>query len=326
MQVNHLASLLKESKPKFFRYWKLISFFIPFVVILEIGRRNSMELEGLWNALQLHEKGLMVWVVLLMPVNWGLEAYKWYYLMRHFGFRLTYLHSYKTTLTGLAYSLVLPGGIGEYMGRAEAIPNGEGWKGAGVLSIARIAQLYATVLFGGLTLGLFLWHKQYLWLLTGLIFFVSVCWFFFLYSTRIAVWLTKKLSGSYSFLTDLLYPWTQHGMEKPIVFVVSAIRYIVFTLQFYLILLVLGVKESTIDVLSGISSAFMLKSFFPSFLDLGPRELAVTLFFKDMNTSMVQVLAASLLLWFINVMVPGLIGSLLTLRNVWLNHKYSKPS
>lgn len=321
MQVNHLASLLKESKPKFFRYWKLISFFIPFIVILEIARRNSMQLEGLWELLQLQNSELIIWVVLLMPVNWGLEAYKWYYLMRHFGFHITYLHSYKTTLTGLSYSLVLPGGIGEYMGRAEAIPTGSGWKGAGVLSIARIAQLYATVLFGGSTLGLFLWHKQYFWLLSGLILFVSVFWFFFIYSTRLAAWLTRKLSGSYTFLTDLLYPWTQHGMEKPIVFVVSAFRYLVFTFQFYLILIILGVKESTIDLLSGISSAFMLKSFFPSFLDLGPRELAVTLFFQDMNTSIVQVLAASLLLWFINVMLPGLVGSLLTLRNVWLNHK-----
>lgn len=321
MQVNHLASLLKESKPKFFRYWKLISFFIPFIVILEIGRRNSMQLEEVWNVLEVQKPTLLIWVVLLMPINWGLEAYKWYYLMRHFGFRLTYLHSYKTTLTGLAYSLVLPGGIGEYMGRAEAIPIGEGWKGAGVLSIARIAQLYATVLFGGLTLGLFLWHKQYLWLLTGLIVFVSVCWFFFIYSTRIAIWLTKKLKDSYVFLHDLLYPWTQHGLEKPFVFLLSAVRYLVFTLQFYLILVLLGVKESTIDLLSGISSAFLLKSFFPSFLDLGPRELAVTLFFQDMNTSLVQVLAASLMLWFINVMVPGLVGSLLTLRNIWLNRR-----
>ncbi len=324
MQVNHLASLLKESKPKFFRYWKLISFFIPFIVILEIARRNSMELESFWDLLQLRNSKRIIWVVLLMPLNWGLEAYKWYYLMRHFGFSISYFHSYKTTLTGLAYSLVLPGGIGEYMGRAEAIPTGAGWKGAGVLSIARIAQLYATVLFGGLTLGLFLWHKQYLWLLTGLILFIGVCWFFFLYSTRIAVWLTNKLSGSYTFLTDLLYPWTQHGMQKPIVFLVSAFRYVVFTYQFYLILIFLGVKESTIDLLSGISSAFMLKSFFPSFLDLGPRELAVTLFFSDMNTSMVQVLTASLLLWFINVMLPGLVGSLLTLRNVWLNHRRVK--
>jgi uncharacterized membrane protein YbhN (UPF0104 family) len=297
---------------------KLISFFIPFVVILEIARRNSLALEGLWNGLAIHHGGLLLCAVLLMPVNWGLEAYKWYYLMNHFGIRLSFLSSYKTTLTGLAYSLVLPGGIGEYLGRAEAIPTGEGWKGAGVLSIARIAQLYATVLFGGLTLGLFLWQKQYVWLLSGLLLFVISCWLLFIYSAHIAVWLTKKLNGSYTFLLDVLYPWTQHGMEKPLVFVLSAVRYIVFTLQFYLILVVLGVKESTLDLLSGISSAFMLKSFFPSFLDLGPRELAVTLFFKDMHTSMAQVLAASLLLWFINVMVPGVIGSLLTLRNVIL--------
>ncbi|HSZ72749.1 MAG TPA: lysylphosphatidylglycerol synthase transmembrane domain-containing protein [Cytophagaceae bacterium] len=321
MQVNQLASLLKESKPKFFRYWKLISFFIPFIVILEIGRRNSIALEGTWSTLRFQDESLIIWIVLLMPVNWGLEAYKWYYLMKHFGFHLSYPSSYKTTLTGLAYSLVLPGGIGEYMGRAEAIPEGEGWKGAGVLSIARIAQLYATVLFGGLTLGLFLWHKQYWWLLTGLTGFVLVCWLFFIYSRHIAGWLTMQLKGSYSFLTELLYPWTKQGIEKPVVFFISAVRYMVFTLQFYFILILLGVKESTIDLLSGISSAFMLKSFFPSFLDLGPRELAVTLFFKDLHSSMAQVLSASVLLWFINVMIPGIAGSLLTLRNVILNHR-----
>jgi uncharacterized membrane protein YbhN (UPF0104 family) len=320
MQVNHLASLLKESKPKFFRYWKLISFLVPFIVILEMGRRNSIQLESLWNAIPMHNLSGLFWVLILMPVNWGLEAYKWYYLMRHFGFRLSYLHSYKTTLTGLSYSLVLPGGIGEYMGRAEAIPAGQAWKGAGVLSIARIAQLYATVLFGGVTLGLFLWHKQYLWLFAGLVIFVSVCWGFYLYSARIALWLSQKLD-EYSFLSDLLNPWTKKGAEKTIVFAVSAVRYMVFTFQFFLILTLLGVNGSVVDLLSGISSAFMLKSFFPSFLDLGPRELAITLFFQGMNTSIDQVLAASLLLWFVNVLLPGFIGSLLTLRNIWLNRK-----
>lgn len=318
MQFNHFVSLLKESKPKFFRYWKVFSFLIPLAVLLEMTRRNASTLVWVsidWDFLHC---AVLAFVLLLMPLNWGLEAYKWHYLMKRFGFKVSFLSAFKTTLTGLAYSLVLPGGIGEFLGRAEAIPKGEAWRGAGVLSIARIAQLYATLLFGGISLSLYLWHRSYFYWFFFLLLTVLLCWFVFLFSSVIAQRLESKF-GRYAFTNDLLAPWVRKGKEKTWVLVLSLFRYVVFTIQFYLVLVVFGVQGSAIDLLNGISSAFFLKSFFPSFLDLGPRELAVTLFFGDMGVSLSQVLAASLSIWFINIMFPALLGALLLLRNVVLN-------
>ncbi len=318
MQFNHFVSLLKESKPKFFRYWKVFSFLIPSVVLFEMARRNANALA--WTSITWDQANsvMLGLVFILMPLNWGLEAYKWHYLMKRFGFKVSFPSAFKTTLTGLAYSLVLPGGLGEYLGRAESIPKGEAWKGAGVLSIARIAQLYATLLFGGISLSLYLWNRGCFFGFFVLLFTVLLCWLVFLCSSALARWLESQF-GRYAFTSDLLDPWVRKGREKTWVLMLSLIRYVVFSFQFYLVLLVFGVQGRMMDLLNGISSAFFLKSFFPSFLDLGPRELAVTLFFGDMGVSLSQVLAASLCIWFVNVMLPGLAGSLLLLRNVILN-------
>jgi len=321
MQFNHFVSLLKESKPKFFRYWKFFSFLIPILLIGEIARRNAIPLAWTFMPLGYEQYMMLFLVLLLMPINWALEAYKWYYLMQRFGFQVAFPSAFKTTLTGLSYSLVLPGGIGEYLGRAEAIPKGEAWRGAGVLSIARIAQLYATLLFGGISLSVFLWDKAYY---TWLIIFLSLvllCWSIFIFSTSLALWLEHKLGQQYRFVSDLLDPWLRKGWDKVWVFLLSTLRYIVFSFQFYLVLLVFGVQGSVSQLFSGIASSFLFKSFFPSFLDLGPRELAVTLFFSDMGVSMAQVLQASLLVWTVNVLLPGTAGALLLLRNAILNRK-----
>ena len=321
MQFNHFASLLKESKPKFFRYWKFFSFFIPFIFIIEIARRKTIVFD--WSVLDFNTSQCIVIIAVffLMPLNWGLEAYKWHYLMERFNFKISFLSAYKTTLTGLAYSLVLPGGIGEYLGRAEAIPKGEAWKGAGVLSIARIAQLYATFLFGGLSLSFFLWYKSYYVFFFLLLLTVVLFWIVFIMSSRIALWLETKLGQQYSFARDILDPWIREGSQKKWVFILSSLRYLVFTTQFFLLLKVFGVLGSATELLSGISSAFLMKSFFPSFLDLGPRELAISYFFHEKGLGITEVLAASLLLWFINVLLPGLAGSLLIFRNFILDFK-----
>ena len=321
MQFSHFVSLLKESKPKFFRYWKFFSFLIPILLLVVIARRNEISLQWVSMHWDFTQYMMLIVVLLLMPINWGLEAYKWYYLMRRFGLHISFLSSFKTTLTGLSYSLVLPGGIGEYLGRAEAIPKGEAWKGAGVLSVARIAQLYATLLFGGISLSVYLWDRAYYTWFIVFVSFVVLCWSVFIFSKFLAHGLELKLGQQYTFVSDLLDPWLRKGSDKLWVFLVSTLRYVVFSFQFYLVLLVFGVKGSVSQLFSGIASAFLFKSFFPSFLDLGPRELAVTLFFKDMGVTMAQVLEASLCVWMINVMLPGIAGALLLFRNAILNRK-----
>jgi uncharacterized membrane protein YbhN (UPF0104 family) len=50
---------------------------------------------------------------LLLFVNWGIEARKWQLMMRPVQ-RVSFLTSVKAILSGLALSLFLPNGFGEY--------------------------------------------------------------------------------------------------------------------------------------------------------------------------------------------------------------------
>jgi hypothetical protein len=55
-------------------------------------------------------------VVLLMIVNWGIEARKWQYLIAPI-YSISFARAFKAILSGVSFSVTMPNRIGEYLGR-----------------------------------------------------------------------------------------------------------------------------------------------------------------------------------------------------------------
>ena len=101
------------------------------------------------------------------------------------------------------------------------------------------------------------------------------------------------------------------------ILLLSGCRYGVFILQYYLLFSLFGIAVTGLQVFTGVSVMFVLIALVPTltFLtDLGFRWVAGIQIFQVYTTNTAGILAVSLGIWFINLIIPALVGSLLILR------------
>ena len=263
-------------------------------------------------------------VILFVFVNWGLEARKWQVLMQVLQ-PISFITAFKAVLCGVTFSLNTPNRIGEYGGRILFVEEGKRIK-AITLSIAGgMAQLIITMLMGCLGL-LYLILKPHT---TELIMGISAFWLrIFLYGSLLGTvififfffrmgWLIRLLqklpySNRFSKYIKVLETFDAKILLR--LLSISFFRYMVFVLQYIFMLQLLQVEHNVWTGLWITTVMFWILAIIPSFAiaDLGIRgTVAKTLFSYSSNT--VGILTATFGIWFVNLFIPALIGSLLIL-------------
>ena len=263
-------------------------------------------------------------VILFVFVNWGLEARKWQVLMQVLQ-PISFITAFKAVLCGVTFSLNTPNRIGEYGGRILFVEEGKRIK-AITLSIAGgMAQLIITMLMGCLGL-LYLILKPHT---TELIMGISAFWLrIFLYGSLLGTvififfffrmgWLIRLLqklpySNRFSKYIKVLETFDAKILLR--LLSISFFRYMVFVLQYIFMLQLLQVEQNVWRGLWITTVMFWILAIIPSFAiaDLGIRgTVAKTLFSYSSNT--VGILTATFGIWFVNLFIPALIGSLLIL-------------
>ncbi len=263
-------------------------------------------------------------VIILVFVNWGLEAGKWQLLMNAIQ-PMRFFTAFKSVLCGVTLSLNTPNRIGEYGGRILFVNEGNRIK-AITLSIAGgMAQLIITMLMGcfGLTYLLFtmddsgmlmsisvFWIKIFLY---GSI-FGTVIFIFFFFRLSWLIRLLEKLpyADRFSKYINVLETFDAKVLLR--LLLISMFRYIVFVLQYIFMLQLLQVEQNVWLGFWMITVMFWILAIIPSFAiaELGIRgTVAKTLFYYSNNT--IGILTATSGIWFINLFIPALIGSLLIL-------------
>ena len=94
----------------------------------------------------------------------------------------------------------------------------------------------------------------------------------------------------------------------------SFMRYLVFVLQYYLLLQVFEVELNWWQTFWSMSVIFLVLAVIPSiaiFTDLGIRWKASLQFLALFSSNTVGILGASLSIWLINLVIPAIIGSML---------------
>ena len=263
-------------------------------------------------------------VILFVFVNWGMEARKWQLLMKTLQ-PLSFFTAFKSVLCGVTLSLNTPNRIGEYGGRILFVHEGNRLK-AITLSIAGgMAQLIITMLMGclGLTYLLFtmdasgnlmgisvFWIRIFLY---GSI-FGTIIFIFFFFRLGWLIRLLEKLPYVNRFLKYINVLETFDAKILLRLLSISFFRYIVFVLQYIFMLQLLQVEQNVWSGLWVITVMFWILAIIPSFAiaELGIRgTIAKTLFSYSSNT--IGILTATFGIWFVNLFIPALIGSLLIL-------------
>ena len=89
---------------------------------------------------------LFVIVVLMMFLNWFLEAYKWKFLIKKIE-KISFLTSIRAVFSGITVSAFTPNRIGEYGGRVFCLDKADRVKAVLITVIGSFAQLIVTFVF-----------------------------------------------------------------------------------------------------------------------------------------------------------------------------------
>jgi hypothetical protein len=263
-------------------------------------------------------RGPVLAALALVPVNWGLEAWKWYRLARHLE-PVTFGRSFRAVLVGLTLGFATPNRVGDYAGRIIELKSRR-VSALGAVFLGRYCQLVVTVL-AGLAGLLYFVLRFYLngypaaeagvvasGLLLGGVVLVP------LYRSRLLLAALGVWRPLRRFRPALAIMPTYPTRALHAVLAISGLRYGVFCLQFLLLLTAYGVTAPLGPGLAAVAGTFLFKSLVPSLnalADVGVRELSATHLFGLLAQPALPVLSASLSLWVVNIALPSAAGLLL---------------
>lgn len=299
--------------------------FVILCYVLYIQVRNQPELGTRWQEIKQSWQSPYLWLSLaLMPLNWGIESVKWKYLLSHLE-KVSFLRALKSVFAGCSITLLTPNRIGEYGGRILYLKNENRLRGISLTILGSMSQLLITILigFGGLT---FLQYSgqnshniseilpgkslQLLWIITLATLVVMVLLFF--NEGFIARWIfripgAKKLEV----FSNLLSSYS--GKELLTLTAMSAVRYIVFVLQFWLMLKAMQVHIGLWLSVVLLSVFYLLLAMAPSigFTELPLRAIAGVQVLGIATQNKLGVEAASLGIWLTNIFIPAIVGTIL---------------
>ena len=277
---------------------------------------------------------LMILVLVLMFLNWGIESEKWRYLMRSIE-RIPFWKAYQAVLTGITISSFTPNRVGEYFGRVFMLRNGSRIEGILITILGSMSQLMVTILTGSVALlafiPLFLDHyHQYNGYLYILIMAVVIALNVLLVTLFLNVgfiniwkdWVFKKRFKRFRKFFRIFGFFSQK--ELIWVLFLSLVRYLVFSTQFFLLLRMFSVPVAYFPALMLISLIYFVMTVIPTIAltEMGVRGSVAIYFFTiyfggDLMTGDgigLGVLAATTVLWAINLGLPAIVGSIFVFR------------
>ncbi|HEU4789033.1 MAG TPA: hypothetical protein VFS71_05070 [Flavobacterium sp.] len=244
-------------------------------------------------------------ILLLSVLNRLFEIIKWKYLV-------SYLHpislaeATKQVLAGLTAGLFTPNGVGEYAGKALYFDKKEAKKVVFLNLICNGIQMILTVVFG--IFGLLYFNAQYSVITTKTVTIL----FGFLLILFAVLFSAKKITIKGYSIEKLIHktneiPKTIH--QKNMLFAI--LRYLAFSHQYYFLFLAFDVDLPYLILISAISSVYFLASSLPTFqfLDFAVKGSVAVYFFGVLGVNEWVVVFVTTLMWFLNVVLPVIIGS-----------------
>jgi Lysylphosphatidylglycerol synthase TM region len=280
------------------------------------------------NALSDNQQWKLITVVLLMLLNWGLEAKKWQLAIRPLQ-SIPFRRAFLATLTGTCMACFTPNRMGEYLGRILYIEEGKRISSISLTIVCSIGQLIVTLFFGCAGILYLQQHIQgfhvpsqhslYIWLNVllsgGLVVLLMLSVFYFRLSWLIK--LLKKVSLPASFFSAVKVLEEFNATILLRILFLSFVRYLVFIAQYYLLFSVFGVSLSLMETAAGMSVVFLVLAVIPTFTfltELGLRWEAAIQVMALFSANTTGIFATSFGIWLINLIIPALAGSLLILN------------
>ncbi len=249
----------------------------------------------------------LIFLFILSFFNHFIEILKWKTLVS-FREKISFLNATKQSLASLTTSLITPNRIGEYGAKA----------------------LYYTKSLRKQIVGLNLVGNFYQMLMTLVIGIIGFC--YFVWQHNVSIDFHRVLKGlllslfvvSAFFFGAKHFRYRGYGTEKPRKFIrkipldlntktalYSFLRYIIFSHQFYFLLIVFNIDVSYVNAISAICSIYFIASIVPmlSLFDVVLKGTVAVWIFSYLNIDPITILSITTLMWVLNFVLPAIVGS-----------------
>nr|WP_229669481.1 lysylphosphatidylglycerol synthase domain-containing protein [Yeosuana aromativorans] len=251
----------------------------------------------------------MLFLLVLTIFNWFFEILKWQNLVSSIK-KISFKLALKQCLGSLTASLFTPNRIGEY--GAKAIYFSSTFRKHILLInlLGNLLQMAVTIVFGVIGLLVFVQtysiqintNKLAILVLAGLLLFIFIRFIFKKGNLNIKGFSIKKLK-------DFIYYFPQKKLVLGATY--SLIRYLIFSFQFYYVLVLFKVDIGYLDAMTVITTMYLLASIIPSIFifDVVIKGGIAVYLFSIIGVNELVSLSVVTIMWILNFVIPSIIGS-----------------
>ena len=259
----------------------------------------------------------LFFLLLFSVLNWVFEILKWQHLVSSFT-KISFLEAAKQSLGSLTASIFTPNRIGEYGAKALYFEKKKVKKIIFLNFIGNSSQMLVTTFFGvlGFVISSIVVSESLVWInfkfsllhLLFLVLFLFVVFLIFRFrkvsiyglSLQKIIEAIKKLSIGFHVTTLQL----------------SIIRYLIFTHQFYFLLLIFGSEISYSLALATVFMMYFLASIIPSIhlMDVAIKGSIALFLFGKLGIPEWKMITITSVMWLFNLVIPVVIGSFFVMK------------
>lgn len=285
------------------------------------------DLGAAWYRIKTSFSSPLIWnlviTVFLMIINWSVEAVKWKISVREIQ-HVSFMKAFRAVLSGLSFSVSTPNRVGEYLGRMLYMKEGNRLKTISITIAGSISQLMITLFMGGLGLLVLMKdieNKQLvssLWMrviLYGVFLALVVLTLLYFRLSWLVRWV-GRLPGSQKFVYLVQ---SLEELDATLLFKLlslSAVRFGIFIIQYFLIFRLFNVEMDFGQCLWTISVSFLVMAIIPTITiaELVQRGKVVATIAGLYSVNELGMNLATASIWFINLILPAVAGSILILQ------------
>ncbi|MFD2967110.1 lysylphosphatidylglycerol synthase domain-containing protein [Sphingobacterium bambusae] len=301
-----------------------------FIVTKVNNQKNLREFNALLDGVgDLAVRTTLSLVVIMMFMNWAIEVVKWKYLSRRIE-QISWWKSIQSVFCGLTWAIFTPNRIGEYGGRIMLLKAQNRATGAVAMGVGLFAQLVLTSVFGALSIAWFVctylptpdavqfavWLLGIIYALAFLVLYFNVHW-------------VDKLVGRLRFLRKIkpffavLEDFSTRELTN--VLLLSLARFVIFTSQYIVLMLVFLPSMPFAAMVLMIFILFFIQSAVPSLdiFDFSVRSFVASNLYSYITTQEIAVMAIVSCIWFVNLILPAILGSVFVFNVNYVNNNKS---
>jgi len=284
------------------------------VVYIRLKSDLTPERLSLLGASAFSATGVLLFLLCIsfIGVNWGLESYKWKLVTAPVE-SVNYKTALRSVYSGICLGNLAPGRATEFLAKIIFFQPDNRPKITVLHFINSMFQFSITIIVGLIALGFKLhsFGHEYSWIVyatsaAGLVVITLLALCIYKINTLLG-FISKKVSKknqvehfNYSFTAKLLMQ----------IFGLSLLRYLVFFTQLNLLIYMLHPQALSLSLLTGVALYFLFTSLIPmiSVLEAAIRAAIALVVFKDTGISSAALALSTVILWFLNIVIPSGIG------------------